>query len=253
MNKKYRVGKVGISITTLENSIQVIEKTVERGSNAQVCVLDFNAMCYANTHPCYNNIVNNAILITPDGVPLIWLARLWGLKDVSQTMGPELFITILQRNKNGLRHFLLGDTDDILSRVCHTYKQKYQSNIVGSYSPPFIDVDLYDYLSIANIINDSNADIVWISMTSPKQDYLGAKLLPYLESKIVIGVGAAFRYSIGHYKMPKGFVWQIGLAGFMRKAGFWKELVWYIRYACLLLKYAAQIIYWRLSGRKFYE
>jgi N-acetylglucosaminyldiphosphoundecaprenol N-acetyl-beta-D-mannosaminyltransferase len=249
MNKKYRVGKTEVSITNLENSIQVIEKTVEQKINAQVCVLDFSAVCYANTHPCYNNIVNNARLITPDGVPLIWLAHLWGIKEISQTMGPELFITMLQRHENGLKHFLLGDTDGVLEQIC----QKYQANIAGSCSPPFIDLNQYDYPSIANMINESNADIVWISMTSPKQDYVGERLLLYLEGKIVIGVGAAFRYSIGKYKMPKGFIKKIGLAGFMRKACFFKDLIWYIKHVCLLLKFAVQIIYWRLSGRKFYE
>ena len=249
---RFNVGKTYISITNLQNSLKIIENLVKDGENAQICVCDFGAVCFANTNDEYNEIINNSVLTNPDGIPLIWLSRIWGISNISQTMGPALFINMLN-SQNGIKHFLLGDTDETLYEIEKKYSCENCANIVGSYSPPFLDISEFDYAGISKIINDSEADIVWVSMTSPKQDYFGKRILPYLNKKVIVGVGAAFRYSIGLYKLPDGLSRKIGLAGFMRKANFWNDLKWYLKHSFLLFKFTVGIITKRATGKKYYE
>lgn len=252
-NSRYRVGNTFVSRTNVKNTIKIIEDSIRSQKKIQVCVSDFQAVCFANKTPEYRLIVENAELNNPDGIPLIWLARVWGLGDVEQTMGPEVFITMLKDAESGFRHFLLGDTDEVLEEIKNKYVNSFSSKIVGTFSPPFIDVESYDYLKIAELVNKSNADIVWISLTSPKQDFFGVRLLPLLQKATVIGVGAAFRYSIGKYSMPKGFKHKIGLAGFMRKDNFWGDLKWYLKNTIQLVIFAINIITRRIKGIQFYE
>ena len=250
---KYRVGNAHISITSPQNAIDVIENAVKRGINAHVCVCDFRSVRYASSHPDYNAILETSFLNTPDGMPLIWMARLWGITKVHRTMGPELFVKMIKNPANGLKHFLLGDTDNSLDKIKTEFVEKYNSLIVGTFSPPFIDLNEYDYPAIAKLVNDSGADIVWVSMTAPKQDYFAVKIEPLLDRKVLIGVGAAFRYAIGLYSLPNGFFQKIGLTGFFMRKKTWWQFRWYAYHILILIGFSFQIIGRRLVGKKYYE
>jgi UDP-N-acetyl-D-mannosaminuronic acid transferase (WecB/TagA/CpsF family) len=90
-------------------------------------------------------------------------------------------------------------------------------------------------------------------MTAPKQDYFAVKIKPHLDKKVLIGVGAAFRYSIGQYQIPNRFLQKIGLTGlFMRKKN-WVLFKWYATHIFKLIGFSIQIIGYRLSGKKYYE
>jgi N-acetylglucosaminyldiphosphoundecaprenol N-acetyl-beta-D-mannosaminyltransferase len=250
---KYRIGKTHISITSLQNTIENIENAVKNSDTKQICISDFRSVCYASDNEEYNKIMDSSYMNAPDGMPLIWMARLWGLKEVHRTMGPELFVNMLKKNDNGLKHFLIGDTDEVLEQIKFKFTQEYNSLIAGAYSPPFVEVNQFNYTYIAKMINDSGADLVWISMTAPKQDYFASNILPFLNKKILIGVGAAFRYSIGAYKIPGGFANKIGLTGFFMRKKSLKQFEWYLIHICRLIIFSAQIIYGRFTGKKYYE
>ncbi|MBR3855883.1 MAG: WecB/TagA/CpsF family glycosyltransferase [Bacteroidaceae bacterium] len=66
--------------------------------------------------------MHNALMCLPDGMPLVWMARLWGLKDVGRSAGPDLFTTMLQDEKSHIKHFLLGDTDETPKAISEKYK-----------------------------------------------------------------------------------------------------------------------------------
>jgi len=253
VNSKYRIGKSHISITSPQYAIESIENAVKEGISIYICVSDFRSICYAYSHPDYKKIMDASYLNLPDGMPLIWMARLWGIKDAHRTMGPQLFVDMLKKTNNGLKHFLIGDTDDNLDRIKSHYFKNNNSLIVGTFSPPFINVDKYDYVYMAKMINDSDADIVWVSMTAPKQEYFAVNIKPFLNKKVLIGVGAAFRYSLGLYNIPNGFIQKLGLTGFfMRKKSLW-QMKWYIVHIVKLLVFSFQIIGRRINGKKYYE
>lgn len=251
MKNKYRIGKSFIAITNQKDVQQRIVDAVSAKLNTYICVSNVRTVLYANKHPDYEEVMKKSYMNIPDGMPLIWAARLWGIKNAQRTIGPELFDTMLCDPQNGIRHFLLGDTNEILQSIANKYKAEKQSLIAGVFSPPFCKLDEYDYSQYAQLINRSNANIVWISMTAPKQDFFAIRLLPYLENKIVIGVGAAFRISLSNKKSVPKIVQQLGLTGFyIRK--FNSEL--FISYFNLLTGYLPLLfaVVWNRLKRKFY-
>lgn len=115
--------------------------------------------------------------------------------------------------------------------------QKYsKAQIVGTYSPPFLPLEKYDLEDMARRINESGANVVWFSLRSPKQDYLAQRLQTFLQNKLCIGVGAAFRFALGEYKHPNKTVQKLGLTGlFWRKIGF-KEAWLYFKYIAFITR-----------------
>ena len=249
--EKYRIGKVYISRTTPEKTIANIKQAIKEERNEYICVSNVRTVAYANKkkNKDYRDLMNNAFMCTPDGMPLVWMARLWGLKDVQRTVGPDLFIAMLNDRESGIRHFLLGDTEETLAQM----KEKYANdgaNIAGTYSPPFCELDDFDYEGIAKQINDSGADIVWLSLRAPKQDFFAVRLLPYLDRKICIGVGAAFRFSLGQIKHPPKIVKKLGLTGFFWRKVSFKMIRWMIVNSFMLCYWGTDILLSRLRGIK---
>lgn len=249
--ERYRIGKVYISATNPNDAKLRIEKAVEEGVNDYICVSNVRTVAYANKDAKYCEVMNKAFMCTPDGMPLVWMARLWGLKEVQRTVGPDLFVQMIGDKQSGLKHYLLGDTEETLEAMKAKFSDGDTSNIVGTFSPPFCELDEYDFEGIARRINESGANIVWVSLRAPKQDYLAVRLLPYLDKKICIGVGAAFRFSLGKIKHPPKIIKKLGLTGlFWRKLNL-SQIGWYFHHFFLLMKWGSAILFARLCGKKY--
>ena len=244
--KKYRIGKVYISATNPKDAKQRIEKAVKDEVNDYICVSNVRTVAYANKHEDYREVMNRAFMCTPDGMPLVWMARLWGLKEVQRTVGPDLFMKMISDRESGLTHYLLGDTEETLAAMKVKFSEGETSNIVGTFSPPFCELDEYDFEGIAREINESGANIIWISLRAPKQDFFAVRLLPYLDKKICIGVGAAFRFSLGQIKHPPQIIKKLGLTGlFWRKIDF-KMIKWLIVNSIMLCYWGSEILITRI-------
>ncbi len=253
---RYRIGKTYISCTNFFKAKQCIGEAVKEGKNTYICVSNPRTVTYATMHEDYREVMANSFMNLPDAEPMLWAAKLWGLKDVQRTMGPILFKEMLCEPKSGLKHFLLGDTDETLEKITKKFQDEANAIIVGTYSPPFCTLDEYDYVGIANLINKSTADIVWISMRAPKQDFFATRILPYLDKKICIGVGAAFRFNLGEYKIAPPIIKKLGLMGLFwgKKSQSWGAFIWgYLKDNVPYLFYLAVIPFRRLMGKKYYE
>ncbi len=252
---RFRIGKTYITTTDLTQTIKKIDLAVKNRWNKYICVSNFRMVRYANAkgNEEYLALMNNSYMNLPDGMPLVWCAKIWGLKYTKCTSGPELFDTML-KSSDKTKHFLLGDTEDTLNAIKKKYTTQYNTKIVGCISPPFIDVNKYDYTNIAEKINESKADIVWIAMRAPKQDIFSQHISPLLDSAICIGVGRAFRISVGTVKQAPQSVRAFGFSGFSsRRVSFLKTLEWYLQSSVLLLFYFCDIIYNRIRQKKYYE
>lgn len=245
-NSRYAISNVMVSQTDPIDAQEKITDAVQQGLNGYVCIANMRSVIYGNKHRDYAKVLNDSFLTTPDGMPLVWCARCWGLKNVLRTTGPDLFVSMLKDGTGGIRHFLLGDTDETLSAIMSRDEYK---NIVGAYSPPFCEVDEFDYHSIARRINESGANVVWVSLRAPKQDYFAVRLLPLLDRKIVIGVGAAFRFALGEYHHPNVVMQKAGLTGLFWRKFSLKTFSGYVNYAFHICIYILTILYSRIFNK----
>lgn len=252
----YYIGRVPIAITNLDKTVALIYDTIVNGSKGYVCVSNMRTTTLANENDDYCKLMKNSLLNVPDGTPLVWCGKWWGIKDVEQVCGPHLFNKMLIDKEHGFKHYFLGDTEDTLMALTKKVEKTDGAIVAGSYSPPFKPLEEYNLESMAKTINESGANVVWTSLRAPKQDYLGQVLMPLLNNGIVVvGVGAAFRSYLGEYKTPDGVLQKMGLAGLgmMRNTTVWKELKWYFKHSLALMGYFFTIKWRRLKGKKCNE
>lgn len=250
---RYRVGKVFISRITPAKTVEKIDEAIREGRKEYICISTARTVNDANKDEAYREVMNHSMLNTTDGMPLVWAAKLWGLKDVERTMGPALFNAILSSGRP-YKYFLIGDTEETLAVVSERYNKEYGAQIVGTVSPPFCTVDKFDYKDYAEQINKSDADIVWVSMTAPKQDFFSAKILPLLKDGIVcIGVGAAFRYNLKIYKEPNKVIQKLGLTSFVLRGMKFITMKKWFKIGVGILPCLVDIVVRRLKGTKYYE
>ena len=257
-NKQFfRIGRTRISITDEDKAIQTIKDAVHRGEKGYVCVSTLHTVPIANKDDKYWAVMENSLMNTPDGTPLVWCGHWWGLKQVQRACGPHIFPRMLKLKGEGLKHFFLGDTEETLVALTKKATEEFGAEVVGCYSPPFAPLEEYDIEGIAKKINESEATIVWTSLHAPKQDFLDALLMPYLNDGIVcVGVGAAFRSVIGGLRQPDGFLQKAGLVGLKFKranASWWWLVKWYCAHIFLLICYFVRIKWRRFVGKKYYD
>ena len=252
--ERYRIGKIHISATNPQDAEDKITNSTLKGEGGYICVSNMRMVMYANKNPEYAQVMENSFMNLPDGMPLTWCGRMWGLKKVERTCGPETFDRILSNGDSSLKHYLLGDTQDVLDQIVAKYNVDGQEKIVGAYSLPFADVDQFDYEGIAKMVKESGANVVWTAMRAPKQDQFDARLNKLLPNVVSVGVGRAFRASIGEFKEVPQWAKEMGLSGFyLLRQAWWKEIPFYANAIWFLLINMIRIYWSRLIGKKYYD
>ena len=250
---KYRVGSVFISNTTPETARENLKELALSGQGGYVCVSNVRMVRYAGTHTEYQKLMKDSMMNLPDGTPLVWCGRLWGL-NVKCTNGPATFKTMLKDGDNGLRHYLLGDTQEVLDRIIELNEKEFHARIVGAEALPFTTVENFDYKNIATRVKNADANIIWTAMRAPKQDEFDMILSDYLPNVLCIGVGRAFRMLIGEVKQAPRWAQRLGITGiFTRKISLLKTLYWYFESFFFVFGYCSQIVWNKMIGRKYYE
>ncbi len=252
--ERYRIGKIHISATNQKDAAEKITQAALEKKGGYVCVSNMRMVMYADKHSEYAELMEKSFMNLPDGMPLTWCGRWWGVKEVNRTCGPELFQNMLINGDDSLKHYLLGDTQDVLDEIVSKYNTEQQNKIVGAYSLPFAKVDEFDYEGIAKMVRDSGANVIWTAMRAPKQDDFDARLYKLLPDVVSIGVGRAFRASIGEFKEVPELAKKLGLSGFwLLRQVWWKEIPFYANAIFFLIKSFFQIKIWKLKGRKVYD
>ena len=154
-------------------------------------------------------------MVTPDGMPLVWIAKSRGFKNIARTYGPELMESLCCSGR--YRHFFYGGTGECLNRLENKLKQRNpQMNIAGRISPPFCEQSEAELRLDIEKINSVKPDILWVGLGSPKQDFWMHKNRDKLNVPVIIGVGAAFDFLSGMKKQAPSWVRHSGLEWLFR-------------------------------------
>lgn len=248
---RYRIGKIHISATNPNDAENQVTQAALKGEGGYICVSNIRMIRYAGRNSDYADLMEHSFMNIPDGKPLEWCAKLWGLKGVKCANGPALFKQMLNHGNKALKHYLLGDTQDVLDKIVETATN---STIVGAKALPFAKVDEFDYEEIAKQVSASGANVVWTAMRAPKQDEFNQRLSKLIPDVVCVGVGRAFRLYTGEVQQAPSWAQKSGIAGiFTRKVSLWKTLRWYFVSTFYLIGYFFSIIIRRIIGRKCYD
>lgn len=195
----YKVLDVNVSALNLTSAFEAVARMVQEKGKDYVCVAPVSTIVDARRGPLYCDVVNKAALVTPDGVPVAWLGRLKGHGEVRRTYGPDLMLKVCDEGRAlGFRHFFYGATPEICDKLELSLKARFPNLIVcGKIAPGFMKTAETLASDMADIINRSKPDILWVGLGSPKQDFWMAKNRAVLDVPVMVGIGAAFDFHAG--------------------------------------------------------
>jgi N-acetylglucosaminyldiphosphoundecaprenol N-acetyl-beta-D-mannosaminyltransferase len=217
------ISLLGVNVSRVNPvlALRQICEWVAQKQRTYVCVAPVATLVDARRDPKYLEVINAAGMVTPDGMPVVWLARSRGCGDVQRTYGPDLMLEVCNYGQNlGLRHFFYGGTEDTLQKLQQKLLESYPKILtVGSYAPGFYPEVRQEEAHVIDRINGSAADIVWVGLGSPKQDFWMRLHRPLLNAPVIVGAGAAFDFCSG--VKPQAPRW-------MQSCGF----EWFFRLCC---------------------
>ncbi|MDD2286611.1 MAG: WecB/TagA/CpsF family glycosyltransferase [Paludibacter sp.] len=211
--QKYYIGKIGVNITNLQDTIEKITYCIENKDFGYICVTNSRTVYLANHDDKYLKIQNESLMTVPDGTPLVWIARNSGYKNVSRVSGPDLFPAVLELSKSkGYSHYFFGSTPETITKIEGKMKRDYPTlDVKGAVSPPFQPIADFDIDALAEEINRLKPTFFWCGLGAPKQEQLMALLQPKLESTICVGVGLVFEYFAGTVSRAPVIIQKLGL------------------------------------------
>lgn len=178
-----------------------IKELILNKEKGYICVVDANVLTIAQHDIKYRDILNSSTINTCDGSSIALLAGLIHKKKFRALNGPEIFLSYIEKDYNQL---LLGSSENISKCIKDKLQSRNINNTHLSVMPlPFLNVDEFDYEAIANCINEIKPDIIWVSLGAPKQERFMFNLLPFIDSGVMFGIGAAFSFYIGDLSLPK--------------------------------------------------
>ena len=232
---------VPISVVDMDAAVHTMKDWIDRKRRDYVCVCNVHTVMECQKDKATLEIYRKAGMVTPDGMPLVWVSRLMGLSGVRRVYGPDLMLAMFEQSvARGWRHFLYGGAPGLAEMLATKMRERFPGlEIAGTFSPPFRMLTAAEAADVAGRINQSGADIVWVGIGAPRQELWMADHREALEAPVLIGVGAAFDFLSGvksqapRWMMNCGLEWLFRLGSEPRR--LWRRylinnplFVWYV-------------------------
>lgn len=194
------------------NATDIVLSWANSSSSRYICAANVHMLMEAHDSVEFRDVVNGADLVTPDGMPLVWMMRLKGMRDQQRVYGPTLMLHVLNVAKSeGIPVGFYGGRLEVLDALIERMKTRYVGlNVVFSHSPPFRELSPEEDADIVTQANRSNVKILFVGLGCPKQEIWMAQHRGRINA-VMLGVGAAFDFHGGTKKQAP--LW-------MQKAGF---------------------------------
>jgi N-acetylglucosaminyldiphosphoundecaprenol N-acetyl-beta-D-mannosaminyltransferase len=218
--KRRYVNVLGVRVAAISmlDATEAIDRWIANRENQYVCVTGVHGIMESWRDPSLKEIHNRAGLVTPDGMPLVWLCRALGVSKVERVYGPDLMLAVCENSvRNGYRNFFFGGASGIPEKLTTKLCDRFPGLIVaGTYSPPFRDVTSKEDAEIVEFIRETRPDIVWVGVSTPKQERWMAEHVHRFTGSLLIGVGAAFDIHSGVKPQAPAWMRRTGLEWLFR-------------------------------------
>jgi N-acetylglucosaminyldiphosphoundecaprenol N-acetyl-beta-D-mannosaminyltransferase len=218
LDARLNVLGVGISPVSLSKAVEAVADALHEGRKGYVCVTGVHGVMESQKDSLLRAIHNRSFLTVPDGMPLVWLGRRSGFSAMDRVYGPDLMKTVCRESvQRGWKHFLYGGKEGVAAELKRRLEELYPGiRIVGTWCPPFTPLDGDEQGRLVEDVRGANADLMWIGLSTPKQERFMAEYLPRLDTKLMFGVGAAFDVLTGRMKDAPLWMKRAGLQWFHR-------------------------------------
>lgn len=201
-SQRFNVLGVGVDAVTMEDCIARFEELIERAKPsrpAMTSALGVAGIIEARRTQKLQRILNESVLNTPDGMPLVWLGKLFGYRQIERVYGPDLLRDVCAYSAHrGWTHYFYGAAPGIVEKLKTVLEEKHPGiQIVGTYCPPFRPLTPEEEQELVAEVARVKPDIFWVGISTPKQLYFMDQMRDRLDCKIICPVGYAFDVNAG--------------------------------------------------------
>ena len=216
--ERFNVLGVGIGRVNMALAVAAIRDWVASRARVYVCVCPVHSVMECRRSEEVRRVFNAAGMVTPDGMPLVWAARLQGQAGVERVYGPDLLLAQLADSvAAGHRHYFYGGREGVAERLAAAMSARFPGlEVVGRETPPFGPLDEICTPDAAARINAERPDIVWVGMSSPRQDLWMARMRGLLDAPVLVAIGAAFDFHTGSVRQAPRWMQRSGLEWLFR-------------------------------------
>lgn len=216
--RRFDILGVRVSAINLAMALATIDEWITQRTPNYACVTGAHGIVESRRDPHLRDIHNAAGLVTPDGVPLVWLARMMGFNHVERVYGPDLMLAVCESGLlRGYRHYFYGGAPGVPELLAQRLLERFpRLQVVGTYCPPFRALRRDEDIEIMRQISEAKPDILWVGLSTPKQERWMAEHVGRLGVPVLVGCGAAFDF-IGEIKsQAPRWMMRAGLEWFYR-------------------------------------
>lgn len=210
---------LGTNITpiTYGESCALINSWQKDRVSQYVCAANVHMVMEAFDSQSYQLVINQADLVTPDGMPLVWMLRRMGYPNQERVYGPTLMVKLLKMaNDESIPVGFFGSTPDVMSKLVQNVQREFPKvQIAYAYSPPFKQLSDEEDRQISKSINSSGARILFVGLGCPKQEYWMHEHRGKVQA-VMLGVGAAFDFIAKTKPQAPSWMQKLGLEWLFR-------------------------------------
>jgi N-acetylglucosaminyldiphosphoundecaprenol N-acetyl-beta-D-mannosaminyltransferase len=203
---------VGVHALNLPLAVAVMKQTIENRIKGYVCVTGVHGVSEAQSDSHFRAILNGALLNTPDGMPMVWVGRWSGFRQMERVYGPDLLIEVCRASEAaGWKHFFYGAAPGTADALAATLQVRFPLlKIVGTHTPPFRSLTPDEMKDLQTVVSTARPDIIWVGLSTPKQERFMAETLSQLDVFIMVGIGAAFDVVSGKVRQSPRWIQRSG-------------------------------------------
>lgn len=220
---RFNVLGVGVSALTLTAARDWVLSAQGKLRLGYVCVCTVHGISEAQDDPAFRRILNESYLTTPDGMPLVWL----GPSGVERVYGPDLMLAVCDAGRPvGLRHYFYGGAPGVAEDLAKAMTTRFPGlHVAGTFTPPYRPLNTEETTMLKADVARTRPDVLWVGLSTPKQERFMAAHWQSLDAGVLIGVGAAFDFHTGRVRQAprwiqrSGFEWLFRLCMEPRRLG----------------------------------
>lgn len=251
MHERVNILGVEISAVNMSQTLECFEEWIGQREPNYVCVTPAHGVMDCLEDGDLREIFNHSGLTTPDGMAIVWLLRWRGARHVERIYGPDLMLKVCERGlKSGWRHYFYGGKPGVPEALEKHLKERYpELQVAGHHSPPFHPLSPEEDGVMVEGIQATRPDIVWVGISTPKQERWMSEHVGRLGVPALVGVGAAFDFLSGEKRQAPRWIQRSGLEWLFRLINeprrLWRRYIRYPKFAVLAI--------FQFMGLKKYE
>jgi N-acetylglucosaminyldiphosphoundecaprenol N-acetyl-beta-D-mannosaminyltransferase len=202
----FRILGMPVHAVQIPDVISLIQCWIRSGVTGRyIAVTGMHGIAESRSDGEFRGALNSADLVVPDGMPLVWLGR-WHRHPLKRRCyGPELMETFCRETGPAYRHFFYGGAEGTAEALAESLRQRFGITVAGIYTPPFRKLTKEELRDVAFHVKQSLADVLWVGLSTPKQEKWMYENREKIPAAVMLGVGAAFDIQSG--KTSQAPVW----------------------------------------------